>query len=123
MAVTQTKGVWGGSSGGSTNTYKTTVVITAGTASDAFSIPGKVAFALISTTGSARTLTFQHLETDDETYMDSALTATTATDAEVTLTSNDFAPYAGLFDRPGMFKITLDGSDTVTVVIYSNDKY
>ncbi|MEM9450309.1 MAG: hypothetical protein AAGA75_17480 [Cyanobacteria bacterium P01_E01_bin.6] len=101
--------------------WTVTVAIASGTLSEAFHLPGIVAFVDIGATVTAgRTLTLQRLETDGSTFVDTELTFTTLDDEAATSrwTSEQMAPYAGLFGKYENLKLKLSASDSITVVFH-----
>lgn len=94
------------------------VSISSGTESVPFGIPGAIAFARISASTPALTLTLQRLGADGTSWVDTVLThATEASESATTAwTSEDLAPYAGLFGRDNNLRLTLSSSDSINVV-------
>ena len=101
-------------------TNKTTIAIEAGTLSERFDLPGMRVGAVISTTGSSRTLTLQIWNEIDEDWVDTPLTKTTSASDGTVWLADDLSPYSAGYSGHGLFRLKLSGSDTVSVVFYAN---
>lgn len=96
------------------------IVISGATESAAFSLTGLRAYIKFSTAATATTATLQDLDIGGSTYTDTPLTLTLSASDETRWTTEDLAPYCGAASQESMFKISLNASDTVTFVVWSN---
>lgn len=97
-----------------------TVSISSGTTSTAFSLPGKINFAhLSSTPGGVRTAKIQFTPDSGTTWVDTGISISTATGTPVVLDSNTLAAIAGLTGQKNNLRLSLSVSDTMTAKFYS----
>jgi hypothetical protein len=89
--------------------------------SAAFMAPGKLNFASIGTTGTARNLKLQFTIDGGTTWRDTGIEVTTDASNPTRLSADDLAAIIPFCGRADFLRFNLDGADTVTIIWYSSN--
>jgi hypothetical protein len=98
-----------------------TVSISTAQSSAAFTLPARLNFAHIGTTGTSRTLKLQYTNDDGSSWHDTGIEITTETSNPTRLNADALAPIAPLCGRANFLRLNLDGEDTITTIWYSSN--